>query len=73
MIYQLQNNRCRLHHAQRKIGKHYGLEGPKSQHFERTSLKGTNRDGGILGHASIHLSGSDGAESHPIRRAVWVA
>ena len=55
-----------------RLAKHYGLEGPKSQHFERTSLKGTNRDGGILGHASIHLSGSDGAESHPIRRAVWV-
>ena len=55
-----------------RLAKHYGLEGPKSQRFERTSLKGTNRAGGILGHASIHLSGSDGAESHPIRRAVWV-
>ena len=55
-----------------RLAKHYGLEGPKSQNFERTSLKGTNRAGGILGHASIHLSGSDGAESHPIRRAVWV-
>ena len=55
-----------------RLAKHYGLEGPKSQNFERTPLKGTNRDGGILGHASIHLSGSDGAESHPIRRAVWV-
>ena len=55
-----------------RLAKHYGLEGPKSQRFERTSLQGTNRVGGILGHASIHLSGSDGAESHPIRRAVWV-
>ena len=55
-----------------RLAKHYGMEGPKSQRFERTSLKGTNREGGILGHASIHLSGSDGAESHPIRRAVWV-
>jgi hypothetical protein len=55
-----------------RLAKHYGLEGPKSQRFERTSLKGTDRAGGVLGHASIHLSGSDGAESHPIRRAVWV-
>lgn len=55
-----------------RLAKHYGLEGPKSQNFERTSLKGTNRAGGVLGHASIHLSGSDGAESHPIRRAVWI-
>lgn len=55
-----------------RLAKHYGMEGPKSQKFERTSLKGTNRPGGILGHASVHLSGSDGAESHPIRRAVWI-
>ena len=55
-----------------RLAKHYGLEGPKSQRFERTSLKRTDRAGGVLGHASIHLSGSDGAESHPIRRAVWV-
>ena len=55
-----------------RLAKHYGMEGPKSQRFERISLKGTNRPGGILGHASVHLSGSDGAESHPIRRAVWI-
>ena len=55
-----------------RLAKHYGMEGPKSQRFERTSLLGTNRPGGILGHASVHLSGSDGAESHPIRRAVWI-
>ena len=54
------------------LAKHYGLEGPKSQRFERVSLKGTNRPGGVLGHASIQLSGSDGADSHPIKRAVWI-
>jgi hypothetical protein len=26
----------------------------------------------VLGHASIQLSGSDGADSHPIKRAVWI-
>ena len=54
------------------LAKHYGLEGPKSQRFERVSLKGTGRPGGVLGHASIQLSGSDGADSHPIKRAVWI-
>jgi hypothetical protein len=54
------------------LAKHYGLSGPKSQRFERVSLKGTNRPGGILGHASTHLAGSDGADSHPIKRAVWI-
>ena len=54
------------------LAKHYGLEGPKSQNFERVSLHGTNRPGGVLGHASTHLAGSDGADSHPIKRAVWL-
>ena len=54
------------------LAKHYGLSGPKSQRFERVSLKGTNRPGGVLGHASTHLAGSDGADSHPIKRAVWI-
>jgi len=54
------------------LAKHYGLEGPKSQNFERVSLRGTGRPGGVLGHASTHLAGSDGADSHPIKRAVWI-
>ena len=54
------------------LAKHYGLSGPKSQFFERVSLKGTNRPGGLLGHASTLLAGSDGADSHPIKRAVWI-
>jgi hypothetical protein len=54
------------------LAKHYGLSGPKSQFFERVSLKDTNRPGGLLGHASTLLAGSDGADSHPIRRAVWI-
>ena len=54
------------------LAKHYGLSGPKSQRFERVSLKDTNRPGGLLGHASTHLAGSDGADSHPIKRAVWI-
>ena len=54
------------------LAKHYGLSGPRSQFFERVSLKGTNRPGGLLGHASTLLAGSDGADSHPIKRAVWI-
>ena len=55
-----------------RLAKHYGLKGPKSQKFERVSLRGTDRPGGVLGHASTHLAGSDGADSHPIKRAVWI-
>jgi hypothetical protein len=55
-----------------RLAKHYGLKGPRSQEFERVSLHGTDRPGGVLGHASTHLAGSDGADSHPIKRAVWI-
>ncbi|MFT6178077.1 MAG: hypothetical protein ACJAQT_000354 [Akkermansiaceae bacterium] len=54
------------------LAQHYGLEGPKTQHFERVSLKGSDRPGGLLGHAAIHMITSDGGESHPIKRAVWI-
>lgn len=54
------------------LAKHYGLAGPKSQRFERVSLQGSGRPGGVLGHASTHLAGSDGVDSHPIKRAVWI-
>ena len=55
-----------------RLAKHYGLEGPRSQSFERVTLEGTGRPGGLLGHASVHLAGSDGVDSHPIKRAVWI-
>ncbi|MAF21384.1 MAG: hypothetical protein CMP26_02130 [Roseibacillus sp.] len=55
-----------------RLAKHYGLEGPRSQAFERVPLEGTSRPGGLLGHASVHLAGSDGVDSHPIKRAVWI-
>ncbi len=55
-----------------RLAKHYGLKGPRSQSFERVPLEGTSRPGGLLGHASVHLAGSDGVDSHPIKRAVWI-
>ncbi len=59
--------------ANAALTKHYGgLTGPKSQKFERVSLKGANRPGGLLGHASMHLANSDGEDSHPINRAIWI-
>ncbi|MEO0448405.1 MAG: DUF1592 domain-containing protein, partial [Verrucomicrobiota bacterium] len=56
-----------------RLAKHYGIPGPNSQRFERTPLPANgDRPGGLLGHASVFLSGSDGADSHPIKRAVWI-
>ncbi len=35
-------------------------------------MKGTGRPRGVLAQASFHLSNSDGGQSHPIKRAVWI-
>lgn len=54
------------------LAKHYGIKGPLTDEFRRVSLKGTKRPGGVLGHAAFHLGNSDGGDSHPIKRAVWI-
>jgi len=54
------------------LARYYKLSGPKSQRFERVSLDGANRPGGLLGHASMHLMNSNGEHSDPIKRAVWI-
>ena len=55
-----------------RMARHYGLEGPRGGAFERVSLLGSQRVGGLLTHASILLSNSTGEDSHPVERGVWV-
>ncbi len=54
------------------LADHYGITGPSGLQFERVPLLPQHKRGGLLAHASIHLIGSTGEDSHPIRRAVWV-
>lgn len=54
------------------LARHYGLKGPQSQTFVRVSLADTKRPGGLLGHASMHLTNSNGEDSNPIKRAIWI-
>ncbi|MCB1210327.1 MAG: DUF1592 domain-containing protein, partial [Verrucomicrobiales bacterium] len=54
------------------LSKHYRLKGPQSQALVRVSLAGTQRPGGLLGQASILLANSNGEDSHPIKRAIWI-
>lgn len=56
----------------RNLAAHYGIKGPRSSRFERVLLPAGSPHGGILGQAAFHLIGSDGDESHPIKRAVWI-
>lgn len=54
------------------LAKHYGVEGVHGLAFRRVSVSPEQHRGGLLGHASILLVNSTGADSHPIRRAVWI-
>jgi hypothetical protein len=54
------------------LAKHYGIEGVFGLEFRRVALKPEQHRGGLLGQASILLSNSTGADSHAVRRAVWI-
>lgn len=54
------------------LAKHYGVDGIWGRKFRRVPLPPDGHRGGVLGHASVLLSNSTGADSHPVRRAVWI-
>jgi len=54
------------------LAKHYGIEQVFGHAFRRVALNPSQHRGGLLGHASVLMSNSTGADSHPIRRAVWI-
>jgi hypothetical protein len=56
----------------RNLAKHYGVVGPKSESFERVVFPAESGRGGLIGQGAFHLTGSNGDESHPIKRAVWI-
>ncbi len=55
-----------------RLAKHYNLEGPKGLGFEKVLLQPEDRRGGLLTQASVLLVNSNGEDSHPIKRAVWL-
>jgi hypothetical protein len=58
------------------LAKHYGIserdDSPKGWEFERVQLVPQDPRGGLLTQASFLMINSNGEDSHPIRRAVWV-
>jgi Protein of unknown function (DUF1592)/Protein of unknown function (DUF1588)/Protein of unknown function (DUF1585)/Protein of unknown function (DUF1587)/Protein of unknown function (DUF1595)/Planctomycete cytochrome C len=54
------------------LAKHYGIAGVFGRSFRRVPLSPELHRGGLLSHASVLLSNSTGADSHPVRRAVWI-
>lgn len=49
----------------------YGIDGINDKAFRKVSLTGSQR-GGLLGHASILTATSNGIETSPVMRGVWI-
>lgn len=55
-----------------RIAKHYGIDGVLGNQMRCVEIDEGSVRGGLLGQASILISNSTGADSHPVRRAVWI-
>tara|TARA_R110002096_G_scaffold4501_42_gene21336 strand:+ start:439 stop:2904 length:2466 start_codon:yes stop_codon:yes gene_type:complete len=56
----------------RPLARHYGLAGPRSSAFEMVALNPEDHRGGLLTQSAFLLAASNGEDSHPIKRAVWI-
>lgn len=54
-----------------RLALHYGINGPKTNKFERVSLKGTQRRG-VLSHASVLTITSNPTRTSPVKRGKWI-
>ena len=54
------------------LARHYGIEGVFGLAFRRVPLSPDSHRGSLLYHGGVLLGNSTGADSHPVRRAVWI-
>ncbi|WP_419189525.1 DUF1592 domain-containing protein [Stieleria marina] len=55
-----------------RLAKHYGIPGIPGNHFRRVSLPAERNRGGLLTQAGLLTMNSDGEDSHPVKRGVWL-
>lgn len=55
-----------------RLARHYGLSGVFGPQFRPVSLANALPRGGILTTAGVLAMNSDGADSHPLKRGVWL-
>ena len=56
----------------RYIADLYGFDGVQGDHFRKVRFADRNMRGGILGHASILTATSNGVETSPVIRGIWI-
>ncbi len=55
-----------------RLAGHYGIPGVYGPHFRKVPTKPETNRGGILTGAAILTMNSDGKDSHPLKRGVWL-
>lgn len=55
-----------------ELARHYGISGVSQDVFQKVSLGSDGHRGGLLGHGSILTATSNGVETQPVVRGVWV-
>jgi hypothetical protein len=55
-----------------RLAQHYGIPGVFGPHFRKVPIAAETHRGGILTAASMLTMNSDGADSHPLKRGVWL-
>ena len=55
-----------------RLARHYGLTDVSGNGFRRVKLDPQHRRGGLLTQAGLLAMNSDGADSHPLKRGIWM-
>jgi mono/diheme cytochrome c family protein len=55
-----------------RLAQHYGVPGVFGPHFRPVSVLDQTHRGGVLTSAAMLAMNSDGADSHPLKRGVWL-
>ncbi len=58
--------------ANERLARHYGLNDVRGNHFRRVTLEPRHRRGGLLTQAGLLAMNSDGKDSHPLKRGIWM-
>jgi len=56
----------------RYLGELYGFEGIQGDHFRKVQFADREVRGGVLGHASVLTATSNGVETSPVIRGIWI-
>ncbi|NQV26117.1 MAG: DUF1592 domain-containing protein [Rhodopirellula sp.] len=58
--------------ANERLAIHYGLPDVQGNYFRRVKLDDSQRRGGLLTQAGLLAMNSDGTDSHPLKRGIWL-